>query len=170
MNFRLLIIPPASHTRRRFGRGNYQFLYYRRRAGQGLMETVLGVMVVLITVAVFTGLISRLLSVTGTANKEAQATRLANLRMELIRATRDTQSWGNFNAGCYIVYGGEIEWANNPPCNFTEIEEDSKFKEKIVVSDSDSDTKKVEVSVQYRQELGSKDVELVSYLTNWRIR
>jgi len=127
-------------------------------------------MVVLIAVAGITSLVVKMLSGMGSTKYDTEAGRLATLRMELVRNERDMNLWGDFEDGCYRVAGSALERIGPPPCAASSVEGDTKYNERIIVSEVDSSTRKVEVYITYEADLKEKSIDLVSYLTNWRIK
>ncbi len=89
----------------------------------------------------------------GSARNKAQAAKLANEGMEMVRQVRDSAgSWEGF-----LNY----PWTTEPIGDFTRV---IAVERDLVVSEK----AKVTVTVSWTDSAGVHPVTLVSYLTNWR--
>lgn len=148
-------------------------------------------MEVLVLLFIFGVAMSALFALTGYGNKNVvlvrqtnQAISLAQEAMEATRSIRDTTTWnvdglGMFStgqpyhaekasSGWQLIAGKETISGFTRQIVFGEVRRDGS--DNIVPSGGilDPDTKKVTVTVFWQEKGATHDVQLVSYLTNWK--
>lgn len=131
-----------------------------------------------ITLTTLLGLANFSLGAQTLARQTTQANELAQEAMEAVRSIRDNSGWGQIVNGSYGLVSTGGRWSfsgsNNPISGFTRtIVIGDAFRDSqdnIVESGgvNDPDTKKITVSVFWSEKSGTHNIELKTYLTNWR--
>jgi len=154
--------------------------------GMSLIEILIVISIIALTLTSLFGLTSFSLSAMNLTKQTYEANNIAQELMEQARSFRDSTNWSTSGLGIlttstdyYIQKSGSPEkWQF---VEGTEIIDD--FTRKIVLESVqrdgadnivemggalDSNTKKVTVTVSWREKNKTHQVELITYLTNWR--
>ncbi|MFH1188836.1 MAG: LamG-like jellyroll fold domain-containing protein [bacterium] len=158
------------------------FFYFRRNEGMNLIEVILAGSIFVIGV---TALVSMLLygqEGTVSGGEQSRAVFLAEEGLEAIRNIRD-EAWNEIEAGTGAVMVGGSEWVYVPGpgevidsfyTRTVTIEDVCRDSSNLIVdcpgSYTDLYTKKATVDVTWKKRGVDRDVERVTYLTNWASR
>lgn len=143
-----------------------------------IIEILVVTAILAITLTTLLGLANFSLGVQTLARQTTQANELAQEAMEAVRSIRDNSGWGQIVNGSYGLASAGGRWSfsgsNNLISGFTRtiVIEDAfrNGQDNIVKSGgvNDPDTKKITVSVSWSEKGGTHNIELKTYLTNWR--
>ncbi|MFQ6049561.1 MAG: prepilin-type N-terminal cleavage/methylation domain-containing protein [Candidatus Paceibacterales bacterium] len=158
----------------------------RGKKGVSLMEILVAIAIIAFTLTILLGLTSFSLGTATLIKQTNQANNIAQETMEVVRNFRDGTNWGTDGLGALTVgidyypqkSGSPAKWqlsAGSETINgFTrtvsieDVQRDAN--DNIVVSGgtNDPDTKKVTVTVSWEERGRTHQIELITYLTNWR--
>lgn len=143
-----------------------------------IIEILVVTAILAITLTTLLGLANFSLGVQTLARQTTQANELAQEAMEAVRSIRDNSGWGEIVNGSYGLVSTGGRWSfsgsNNPISGFTrtivigDAFRDSQDNIVESVGVNDPDTKKITVSVFWSEKSGTHNIELKTYLTNWR--
>lgn len=159
-----------------------------RNSGQSLVEVVVGLALAILVLGGLINAVVTSLRNSNFAKSQAEATKLAQQRMEWIRINRDTYGWSSFpklitgvytSGGCYNMSTPPVlnKFASSCASQNPQQISGSAFFEKITISDincggGDICRKQVTVSVFWTDGTCQSDYchksELISYLSRWQ--
>lgn len=135
-----------------------------RNSGVSVIEILIVVFILSSALASLLGLINLSLGVSGSVSQNLRAALLAQESMETARSIRDNAGWSQLAIGSSSedidIFARTV---------LTEaVRRDGS--DNIVESGGaiDPDTKKITATVSWQRRGGTREVKLVTYLTNWR--
>lgn len=157
---------------------------YKFKKGISVIEILIVVFIVSVALSGLLGVAAFSLKNSTSIKNTLEANALAQEEMEAVRNFRDGTAWAANGLGVLIldkIYHMATTTDNPSKWSFADGDENiNGFKREVVLSkvyrddndnisqtetdDEDSNTKKVTVTVSW----GNKEVELITYLTNWK--
>ena len=139
--------------------------------GQTLIEivTTLGLILIVITALIGMGIVA--LKTSSSARNRTVAGKLAGEEMELVRAYRDSQGFSNLSD--YTTSCGGSNKCHTDGSTITTDKEiitvaEVQFKRWFNLESVGTNKLKVTVNVTWEETGGTKSVQVVSYLSNWK--
>lgn len=143
-----------------------------------MIEMLVVIAILAITLTTLLGMASFSLGVQSVVRQTIQADDLAKEAMEAVRGIRDNSGWNQIINGSHGLASSGGYWSFSGNNNLINV-----FTRTIVIADVqrdasdniieaggmiDPDTKKITVTVFWGERGRSHNIELITYLTNWR--
>lgn len=146
--------------------------------GVSIIEMLVVIAILAITLTTLLGLVSFSLGIQGMVRQTTQASNLAQEAMEAVRSIRDNSGWAQMVNGNHGLANAGGHWIFSDTDNVI-----SGFTRTVLISDVqrdvlsnivesggvvDADTKKITITVSWSERSRPHDIELITYLTNWK--
>ncbi len=148
------------------------------KCGFSIIEMLIAIAILAMTLTALLGMASFSLGIQGLVRQTTQADNLAKEAMEAVRSIRDNNTWnqitngnhGLANSGGYWSFSGTDNTIGNLTRIISVADVRRDAEDNIVESGGviDPDTKKITVMVSWSERSRPHEIELITYLTNWR--
>ena len=148
------------------------------KAGFSIIEMLIAIAILAMALTSLLGMASFSLGIQGLVRQTTQADNLAQEAMEAVRSIRDNNSWNQITNGSHGLASSDGYWSFSGTndtidvfariISIADVRRDAS--DNIVESGGiiDPDTKKITVTVSWSERSRPHEIELITYLTNWR--